>query len=206
MNQSSTLFADILFPQKLSSGSTFLIESKTNVLTSRSGLESRIKTCEYPRCKYQINLNKFNNALLSDIFAFFRVVNGKYNSFRFKDHLDNSAINQTLLQVDSTAKVFQLQKKYVISGIFSTRNITKPVNDQNFCIYENNALLAKTQYSVDFSSGIVTFIMQKNVQAIRASFNFDTHVRFDTDSISIEKTESGSFSQLGDITLIEVLD
>lgn len=112
-------------------------------------------------------------------------------------------MRQKIAISDGVRSEFQLIKTYSSGDSLVTRVIKKPVKD-TVKIYSQANLRVNLDYSVDFTTGVITFTVAPSVGTIiMADFEFDVPVRFDTDELqlSIDSFNSGSWSG---INLIEI--
>jgi len=205
--QNNNNFINARFLEKLPFGTEFLLESKVNILTSRNGLESRSLASPHPKRKYKLSLNKLKIEDVESICGFFQNTSGALKSFRFKDITDFKALNQKLLNIDGgKGLIFRLIKNYSLlnqDGSFSSyqRLVTKPVENTIFIKDENGDDII---FNIDTNTGIIQFLTPQDKDKISASFEFDTHVRFETETLSLKYLSTG-FEQSGDIIITEVL-
>lgn len=144
----------------------------TDVIIVRAGYESRNANWSQSRRKYDISTGikyKWEFQAVSDLF---HAVGGRLDGFRFKDWADFEATTTTgaLAGTDGTSLfgtagigyglgTLQLTKKYPAGSATHIREIRKPIA---VTIYRNG--VAQTagggpgNYSVDLTTGIVTFI------------------------------------------------
>ena len=194
-------FHEIRFPTDISYGSSGGPEFSTDVVITNSGYEQRNINWEEARGRYNVAHGVKTESMLADLLAFFRARKGRAYGFRFKDWADYKASNQNIGTGNGVKTQFQLVKKYQ-SSVTVSRNITKPVSG-SVKIYKNG-VLQLSGYSVDHTSGIVTFTSAPaSLMAITADYEFDVPVRFDTDRLSA-RMESYGASSWTDIPLVEV--
>ena len=146
------------------------------------------------------------------LIAFFEARHGQLNGFRWKDWADfksgasSDAVTGTdqLLGIGDEARdSFQLVKHYASGEQSYTRPIEKPVNGSVRVTVGGDAKQDGIDYQVDTTSGVVTFAHPPDVGAeVRAGFEFDVPVRFDTDRI---QTSVASF-KAGDVPSVPVVE
>ncbi len=203
-------FLEIQFPTDISYGATGGPTYSTDVVTMFSGHEQRNSNWKNARGKYNIATGVKTEEQWQALISFFRSCKGKAIGFRFKDWTDYKAKNQQIGIGDGETPEFQLVKAYTSGDTVVTRKIAKPVagtvkvylNGQRIDHY--NLRGARDDYSVDYTTGIITFTKAPEMKVIiTADFEFDVPVRFDTDELqlSIDSFNSGSWSG---INLIEV--
>ena len=206
----SNRFLNIRFLEKISYGTEFLNEFKTSITRTRSGIETRNALQNQSRRIYNIYLNKLKMEEITELYSFFEIVKGSLHSFRFKDITNYKAINQPLANQEQ-GNIFRFAKTNAILDknnniIYQTKYITKIVED-SVVIYNNNKIVDKSLYKIDYINGILECVNQNNINFdnLRADFEFDIHVRLDNDAISIKYNSKG-FEHGHNIRLIEVND
>ncbi len=101
-------------------------------------------------------------------------------------------MGQTLGTGNGSLTTFQLVKNYTSGAYSYSREIKKPVSG-TVKIYLN-AVLQGSGYSVDYTTGVVTFTAAPGAGVIVSSdFDFDVPVRFDTDTLSVRADGPGFF-------------
>ncbi len=192
---------NLLFPLEISENSIGGLEFSTNIAKTRSGAEFRNKTMQLPIIKYNIAKGIRSRRDISSIVGLFRICEGQFHSFLFRDPLDFYAENQILKPINVERTKFQMTKKYQFSGEESCRNITKPEVNTVKLRTENSAI---SEYNLDADSGIITLssplLLGNN---LIANFNFFVEMRFDSDVLNIEFS-SRDAKNLSAINLTEV--
>lgn len=152
----------------------------TQIVEVDSGRESRNATWSEALGSWDIGARTANREELDALLAFFRARQGRLVGFRFKVWADYKAVNAPLGFGDGTTVTFQLQKTYVSGAASIVRKVSKPV-DGTTSLYVN-AILQSTGWSVDLTTGLVTFAVAPAAGLpVASDFEFDTPVRFDTD-------------------------
>jgi len=124
--------------------------------------------------------------------AFFRSHYGKAYGFRFKDWSGYQAVGQNIGTGNGVLTSFQLTKTYTSGAYNYSREIKKPVSG-TVKIYLNS-VLQSSGYSVDYSTGLITFTVAPSTGVIvSADFEFDVPVRFDTDALAVRADGPGIF-------------
>lgn len=197
-----TSFHEVRFPEDISYGSSGGPEYFTDVIITSSGHEQRNINWSQARSSYNVAHGIKTQSQLDSLIAFFRARKGKAYGFRFKDWTDYSASGQIIGTGDGSTTTFQLVKTYTSGGQTETRNVYKPV-DNSVVIYVDN-VEQESGVSVNTTTGVVTFTSAPVAAAvIKADFEFDVPVRFDTDRLSASLDSYGVSSWL-DIGLVEV--
>lgn len=195
-------FHEIRFPDDVAYGSSGGPLYSTDVIITAGGFEQRNINWQDARCIYNVAHGVKTQNQLDVLLAFFRARKGRAYAFRFKDWSDYSASMQQIGVGDGITKNFQLIKTYVSGAISEIRTIRKPV-DNSVHIYVNNTLSAGG-ITVDNTTGIVSFLTPPISGAIiKATFEFDVPVRFDTDHLSASLDSYGLHSWKN-IAIVEV--
>ena len=130
--------------------------------------------------------------------AFFEERRGRLHGFRWRDHADWKSgppgraplpADQAIGTGDGTTPVFQLVKTYGHAFAPWTRTITKPVASTVRVAVAGATQLPDTDFSVDTTIGLVTFLAGRIPAAgaaITAGYEFDVPVRFDTDKLDVD--------------------
>src|ERR1700736_2243069 len=168
-------FFECEFPREIafmaSGGPAF----STSVNEGFSGGEQRNRNWSKTRGAWTIDLQFKTQAFFDAVQAFFLVVGGQADAFRFKDQKDFKATGQTIGADDGVTVAFQLVRNYVSGARTYVRAITKPIMASvtdfqgnaladTVKIYDNGVLKtlgalspATGDYTVDATTGIVTF-------------------------------------------------
>jgi uncharacterized protein (TIGR02217 family) len=138
--------------------------------------------------------------------------------FRFKDWSDFKSCNtastpnfmdQVIGTGDAVEADFQLSKTYTKGAFSRSRDITKPVAGTVLISINGVQKLegdGTYPWSVDTATGIVTFssTVPPDGEVVRAGYEFDVPVRFDSDKLSVnyEFYQAGS----ANVPLVEIRD
>lgn len=205
-------FHEIQFPSALSFGSIGGPERRTEVVTLSNGFEERNTPWAHSRRRYDagVGLRSLND--VATIVAFFEAREGQLHGFRWKDWGDYKsclplsapvATDQLIAVGDEVTKVIQLTKSYVSGGVSYVRPISKPVEGTVRIAIGGDELQETIDYTVNFATGEVVFPHPPDLGAeVRAGFEFDVPVRFDTDLI---QTSVSSF-RAGDAPNVPVVE
>ena len=99
--------------------------------------------------------------------------------------------------------VFQTMKTYN-SGSTSEQRVVKKLVSGTVKIYFGDTLQSASLYTIDHAAGTITFISPPALATqVKADFEFDVPVRFDTDRLSATLDDYGVHSW-HDIPLVEV--
>lgn len=181
-------------------------EFSTDVIEIDSGAERRNINWSDARGRWNIVQNTLNKSETEQMVAFFRSVKGRAIGFRFKDWTDYEAENQLIGVGDGVEDTFQLKKIYETLLASSERIITKPVQG-TVLIYVNSVLQTETtDYTIDYATGEVVFevgSVPADTHEVRADFEFDIPVRFDTDRI-VASHDAYNDINISDLPIIEL--
>lgn len=202
-------FDEVRFPDVVARGALGGPERRTEIVELTSGFEERNTPWADSRRKYDVGSGIRHPDHLADVIAFFEARSGRLRGFRFKDWADFKSCKPSLVPgpmdqflgvADGTTTKFQLVKAYSSGGRSWQRMITKPVAGS-----VEIAVAGVTQpsgWSVDLSSGVVTFDIAPASGNVTAGFEFDVPVRFDTDLIQASLREL----KLGEIRAIPIVE
>ncbi|MFN4057502.1 MAG: TIGR02217 family protein [Roseinatronobacter sp.] len=206
------MFHDIRFPPDLSFGALGGPERRTEIVELASGHEERNTPWSQSRRRYDAGTGLRALDDLERVIAFFEARQGRLHAFRWKDWGDYrsapssqplTAFDQLIGIGDGTETQFSLRKTY-ISGLQSyARPILKPVFGSVLAASGLNALTFGEDFDVDVTTGEITFAIPPEAGTeVRAGFEFDVPVRFDTDLIQI----AVSSFKAGEVPKIPVLE
>ena len=205
-------FHEIRFPDNISRGARGGPERRTQVVELASGDEERNASWANSRRRYDVAYGIRRADDLATVVAFFEARNGRLYGFRYKDWADyksalpSQAITPTDQQIGTgtgtgSQKTFQLTKSYTSGAQSWTRTIVKPVAGTVRVALGTVEQL--TGWTLDATTGVVTFTAAPgNGVIIRAGFEFDVPVRFDTDMLDVTL----DIERLGSITSIPLLE
>jgi uncharacterized protein (TIGR02217 family) len=205
-------FHEVSFPLAIAFHSTGGPSRRTEIVTLGSGYEERNAVWAGSRRRYDVGSGVRTLDDLSAVIAFFEARAGRLTGFRFKDFADckscipattPSATDQALGTGDGTTRVFQLRKTYADTAASYVRVIAKPVTGSVLVAVDGTPLTSG--FTVDAATGLVTFDAPPAGGAVlTAGFAFDTPVRFDTDTLSVNLA-SFAAGELASIPLAEIL-
>ncbi|WP_342075402.1 DUF2460 domain-containing protein [Yoonia sp. SS1-5] len=186
-------FHEIRFPANLSFGSVGGPERRTDIVTLANGFEERNTPWAHSRRRYDAGLGLRSLDDVATVIAFFEARQGQLIGFRWKDWSDyKSALpsaeitptDQLIGIGDEVETVFPLTKTYRSGENIYLRPITKPVAGTVRIAIGGDPLQETIDYTVDHLTGLVTFLHPPDIAAeVRAGYEFDVPVRFDTDAI-----------------------
>ncbi|MFN3292500.1 MAG: TIGR02217 family protein [Gemmobacter sp.] len=205
-------FHEVRFPANLSFGSVGGPERRTEIVTLASGFEERNSPWAHSRRRYDAGLGLRSLDDVAALVAFFEARSGQLHGFRWKDWADFKSCapkavpsdrDQLLGLGDGRARVFGLRKAYESGDQLYWRPIVKPVAGTVRVSIAGRSMVESEAWSLDPATGRVTFADPVPEGAeVRAGFEFDVPVRFDTDRIAV----SVASFQAGDVPVVPVVE
>ena len=203
-------FHEIRFPDNSSRGARGGPERRTQVVELASGDEERNASWANSRRRYDVAYGIRRADDLAAVVAFFEARNARLYGFRYKDWADyksslpSQAITATDQQIGTgtgSLKTFPLSKRYASGAQTWVRTIAKPVTDSVRVAL--GTVEQMSGWTLDATTGLVTFTTAPGSGVIvRAGFEFDVPVRFDTDMLDVTL----DIERLGSITSIPLLE
>ncbi len=203
-------FHEIRFPDNISRGARGGPERRTQIVELASGDEERNATWADSRRRYDVAYGIRRADDLAAVVAFFETRNGRLHGFRYKDWADyksalpSQAITATDQEIGTgtgSQQIFQLAKRYTSGPQSWVRTITKPVTGTVRVAL--GMVEQMSGWTVDTTTGVVTLTTAPaGGVIIRAGFEFDVPVRFDSDTLDVTL----DFERLGSITAIPLLE
>lgn len=205
-------FHEVRFPSSLSFGSVGGPERRTDVVTLANGFEERNTPWAHSRRRYDAGLGLRALEDIELLIAFFEARQGQLYGFRWKDWSDYKSArpsaevafdDQVIATGDGSTTVFQLSKTYRSGAYTYQRPVTKPVAGTVRVGIGQDALREGVDYTLDTTTGQITLNhAPEHGLTIKAGFEFDVPVRFDTSSI---QTSVASF-QAGEAPAVPVVE
>ncbi len=208
-------FHDVRFPTDISRGAQGGPERRTDVVVLGSGYEERNSRWADSQRSYNAGYGIKSLDQLYMVLNFFEERRGRLYGFRWRDHADWKSIepgaiptsNDQLIGIgDASTTEFQLSKIYGGSFAPWTRIVTKPVDGSVKISVGGVDQTQGSAFAVDSVTGIVTFLpghIPSIGAQVRAGFEFDVPVRFDTDKLetNLSGFQHGAIPQ---IPIVEV--
>jgi len=206
-------FHEVRFPASLSFGAVGGPERRTEIVALANGHEERNTPWAHSRRRYDAGLGLRSLDDVEALIAFFEARQGQMFGFRWKDWADYKSslpsaqvtpLDQLIGVGDGVRTVFGLTKTYVSGLQTYVRPVAKPVAGTVKVAIGGDPQQEAIDFTVDLALGEVTFAVPPDLQAeVRAGFEFDVPVRFDTDRI---QTNVASFraGAVPDVPVIEV--
>jgi uncharacterized protein (TIGR02217 family) len=205
-------FHDVRFPTSLSFGALGGPERRTEIVTLANGFEERNTPWAHGRRRYDAGMGLRSLDDVAVLIAFFEARQGQLIGFRWKDWADFQSCkpSQTVDAADQLIAIgnaqttqFQLVKSYRSGTAEYTRPIMKPVAGSVRVTLGGDPVRQDVDYVLDDATGTLTFPTPPDAGAeVRAGFEFDVPVRFDTDAII---TSMANF-QAGEVPDVPVLE
>jgi len=191
-------FIETQFPTDISYGAVGGPGYQTDVIVVNSGFEQRNANWADSRYMFDVSPGVKTQSQLDALIAFFRVMKGRANGFRFQDRTDykdkmksDSPTSGIFAAIDATH--FQMVKRYTTAGNNSDREINKPVTG-------TIAVTGGTVASIDYTTGIVT--MTTGTPTAWTG-QFDIPCRFDIDQMKATMIGHQAF-QWGNVPVVEI--
>jgi uncharacterized protein (TIGR02217 family) len=205
-------FHEVRFPDAIGRGARGGPERRTQVVELASGEEERNASWANSRRRYDVSYGIRRADDLAAVVAFFEARGGRLHGFRFRDWADYRSClpsqvpaptDQNLGTGDGVTTAFQVVKRYASGAQTWVRAITRPVAGTVRIALDGGELAAEAGWSVDLTTGIVTFAAAPGPGvAVAAGFEFDVPVRFDSDTLDVTL----DVERLGSITSIPLLE
>lgn len=206
-------FHEVRFPAALSAGSSGGPERRTEIVTLQNGFEERNSPWAHSRRRYDAGLGVRSLDDMAEVIAFFEARHGQLHGFRWKDWTDfkscapsatPSPLDQPLGEGDGVRTRFRLVKRYVSGDQAYARPISKPVPGSVRVAVAGAVLTAGADFGVDHGIGEVQLtVPAAEGSEVRAGFEFDVPVRFDTDRIAAGLA-SFAAGEIPSIPIVEV--
>lgn len=193
------------FPACPAFGSSIGPAFSTQVVSLKSGYESRNQNWQCERLLFDLSHVNRNQAERNEIAAFHRYMRGCKTAFRIKDWTDFevSADEGILAEVEGEDGVYVMQKRYTYNVLTYDRDIHKPV-DGTVTIYDAGVAM-ESGFVVDYTTGRVT--ITGGTGPFTWAGEFDVPVRFMNDSLQwtvVDKSGSSFLYTSEQLQLIEV--
>lgn len=205
-------FHEVRFPANLSFGSVGGPERRTDIVTLVNGFEERNTPWAHSRRRYDAGLGLRSLEDVEVLIAFFEARAGQLHGFRWKDWSDYKScaasadpgpLDQVIGTGDGETRVFRLQKTYASGGQAYVRPIRKAVAGTVLAAIAGVPRVLGVEFTVDPDRAEITFVDPPDVGTeVRAGFEFDVPVRFDTDRIQV----SVASFRAGDVPSVPIVE
>lgn len=210
-------FLEADFPTNLSYGTSGGPGFRTHIIEVDSGAEERVaRWSGAGRRRYNAAYSIKSYDDLLAVQKFFILTQGSAKGFRFKDFGDfnsssngissTSNVDQLIGVGNGTTTQFQLVKRYTNGLTTQVRNITKPVaGSVSIAVAGVNQA---SGWTVDTTTGIVTFSSAPASGNITAGFEFRVPVRFgqEVDDLLAFRWDDFGSGSFPSIPLVELVD
>jgi uncharacterized protein (TIGR02217 family) len=203
-------FHEVRFLDNISRGARGGPERRTQIVELASGDEERNASWASSRRRYDVAYGIRRADDLASVVSFFEARNGRLHGFRYKDWADyksalpSQAITATDQQTGTgtgSLQAFQLAKRYTSGPQTWVRTIEKPV--AGTVRVALGMVEQLSGWTLDATTGVITFTTAPASGVIvRAGFEFDVPVRFDSDTLDVTL----DFERLGSITSIPLIE
>jgi uncharacterized protein (TIGR02217 family) len=198
-----SMFHEVQLPPTISRGARGGASGwKTTIVVSGSGFEQRNIDWVNARGSWNLAYGIKTRDDWESIQAFHFARRGRVYAFRMRDWADYQATLETIVESATAGQTTaQLTKTYSDSAGSYVRTIYKPVSG-TLRLYKNGSATPMTGVYMVPQTGIVTFPALAGGDVVRATFEFDVPVRFDTDELR-SAVEDTDIIEIPDILLIE---
>jgi uncharacterized protein (TIGR02217 family) len=199
---------------------------KTRVLELESGFEQRNRDWDQTRGRWDISYGLMSmedrqvGAYIHQIRDFFYVINGRWNSFNFKDwtdyeigdYADPTNDNQLIALGDDSTTEFQIFKRYTFGSLTYDRTVKKIHPTNAVVLLDGSVQTETTHYTLDDNTGIITMVTPpassggtgpSGEQVLQVALEFYVPVRFDIDQLNIV-AQTGDAGSIPEIPIVEV--
>jgi uncharacterized protein (TIGR02217 family) len=155
-------------------------EQDVEIVRSDGGAEVRNTRWSQPLLRFEISFpaSERDNAVYLEIRNAYRATRGMLHSFKFRDWSDYQATDAEFGVSDGVENTYQLIKPYTFGSETFSRTIQNPVSP---VALKANGVTIGSGYSVDYTTGIVTFSSIPADEAVLTwTGAFDIPVRFDS--------------------------
>lgn len=200
------------FPVNIAYGSAGGPGFRTTIFEGHSAEEQRGVNWDRAKARYTISYDMRDTDDMATVRRFFFALRGRAVGFRFKDFADYRLTQEVIGTGNSVNLVFKLTATYTVGSETYVRRIFKPVPtsidpDAPFIVRVNGSVVSGGNYSVDYTTGIITFIGGQapgNGLAVDVTCHFDVPVRFDVDLLQ-PSHEGFDVESLSGVPLVELL-
>lgn len=212
-------FLEERFPLDVNLGTQGGPVFSTDVVRFGNGREYRNNNWSRPLYRYDIVYRAKTRAQALEVYEFFLARQGRFEGFRVRDVWDYTSatngkdsptnLDQVIGTGDGVETEFQLIKTYTQGAATQVRDIYKPVSGTVVVNVNGASQTEGVDFTVNTTTGIITFTSPvTDTHVIRAGFEFDVPVRFDTDDLSnlqlILSGVANDYASYENIPLIEI--
>ena len=185
-------FFEYRFPDRIAKGGRGGPRWKTSRAVTKSGTRQVNKEWTSPLHEYDVAQAIKTLADFEEVRAFFYVVFGAYDGFRYKDWTDYTATVANGVGTLVSGSVYQLYKNYTVGSRTFARKITKPVSGTVTFYRTRSAVTTNITSSstIDTTTGRVTVTGHVGGDTYTWSGEFDVPVEFMDDALDAESIGS----------------
>ncbi len=162
----------------------------TAVAKVRSGRRHANRNWSAPLHRYNVSQAVKTNDDFEEVRAFFYVVSGAYDGFRFKDWSDFEATQDNSYATLISGSTYQLQRKYTVGARNYLRDIQKPRSGVVVRRFRSSAW-STASATVDTTTGIATISGHVGGDIYAWVGEFDVPVAFVADELEAEIVDAG---------------
>lgn len=170
-------FKNVRFPIDISVGVSGGPEYSTDIVVSGNGREKRNANWAVPLYSFDAAHGIKTQSMMNDLVAFFRLMNGRLHTFRFKNWaeytINNNNYSWSSDGIFNGGEIYQIHRKIqFLSEQADYHKITKIVSG-TFKVFLDAVEISNTLYTVNYETGIVTFnaVITKTITAITNTSN-----------------------------------
>lgn len=184
-------FFEEQFDTRLSYGARGGPVWSTSVAKVQSGKRSANRNWSAPLHRYNVAHAVKTNDDFELVRAFFYVVSGQHDGFRFKDWSDYEATQANSFATLIAGSTYQLQRAYTVGARTFLRNIQKPRSGVQVRRFRSGAWSNATA-TVDTTTGIATISGHSSGDTYAWIGEFDVPVAFVADEMEAEIVDQGN--------------
>lgn len=197
-------FIDQRLPEEIELGCVRRERADHDIVTTDGGYEVRNARQSQDLLHYELSFppGEFDGAIIEAVKAMVKASRIGLYGLRLRDwDSDMHALSlEPFGTGDGVTTAFQLKKSWTVGGVTASRKITRPVSALQIF---KDGVLQVSGYSVNYSTGIVTFTgAPANGVIVQATGLFDIPVRFDMNYSATALT--GWLEHIDTLTLIEL--
>lgn len=166
-------------PTQVEIGAVARVVEDIEIVTTDGSWEVRNARHSQPLRRFDISFptDDYDGSIITAVKNQFAVARGPLYPFRFQDWSDYKLEMEPIGTGNGVLTTFQIIKTYASGSDSHVRPITRPVSPIQ--VYKN-AVLQVSGYSVDYTTGIITFSAPvTNGHVVAVNGEFDVPVRFD---------------------------
>lgn len=190
-------FFEQQFDPRLSYGARGGPVWSTSVARSSSGRRAANRNWSAPLHRYNVSHAVKTNADFELVRAFFYVVSGAFDGFRFRDWADYEATRDNSALEFVSGTTWQLQRKYTVGSRTYLRDIQKPCALPTPVVWRlrsgswSTVTLAGSPFPLDTTNGRVGITGHQAGDTYAWVGEFDVPVAFQSDEMEAEIVDSG---------------